>query len=63
MSCKHTACTNESAFLVTCPHLISGDMDKLGYLLMAVVERSKLSRVTEVQLTHSIKLFTDVSKS
>lgn len=42
------ALTNLHSWSLTCPHFTSGDTDKLGYLLMAVVVRSKLSRGTEV---------------
>lgn len=45
------ALTNLHSSSLTCPRFTSGVTDKLGYLLMAVVVRSKLSRGTEVQLS------------
>lgn len=45
------ALTNLHSWSLTCPHFTSGDTDKLGYLLVAVLVRSKLSRGTEVQLS------------
>jgi len=41
--------TNLLSWSRSCPRFTSGDIDKLGYLLMAVVERS--NRVAEVQLS------------
>lgn len=50
------ALTNLHSWSLTCPCFTSGSTDKLGYLLMAVVVRSKLSRGTEVQLSQFHKI-------